>query len=144
MNTNCFNQDNPQLDPLVLAMLQYDGSVATPNTTAWDPTMDVVCRDLDLAELVPLIPSPVPGRETFIRIDISFQTVQNDFNYGFLNSTSWVSLNGTNILDMVAYKPGNYSVQGIDSSDFSIAHQMVFSLPGIQTVEYGPPSNDLL
>ena len=136
MNTNCFNQDNPQLDPNVLAILSYDSEESTPNTTAWDPVMDVICRDLNLTELTPLDPIPVPTRETFVRIDISFQDIAGDLNYGFLNSTSWVSLNGSNVLNHVAYVPGNYSVQEVDSTDFSISHQLVFSVPTIQTVEY--------
>jgi hypothetical protein len=138
MDTNCFNQDNSQLDPEVFAILRYNDGVALPNTTAWDPTMAVICLDLNLADLVPLNPLPVPEPHTFIRIDISFQTRAADLNYGFLNNTSWIPLNGSNILDQTATKAGNYSVTGVDSTDFSIANQLVYSLPTIQTVEYAP------
>ena len=137
MNTNCFNND--QLDPTVLAILQYNTtSISVPNTTAWDDTMDVVCRDLNLTELVPLNPEPLPESDLFVRIDTSFQTGAEDLNFAFVNSTSWVPLNGTNILEKVASTNGNYSVQGIDSTDFPIASQYVYSIPDIQTVEYFP------
>jgi hypothetical protein len=136
MNTNCFNQDNPQLNPEVLAILQYNNTNSSlPNTTSWDDTMDVICQDLNLTELIPLNPQPVPTPELFVRIDISFQTGAGDLNFGYMNSTSWVALNGSNILKQAGSTQGNYSIQGVDSSDFSLASQLVYSLPNIQTVE---------
>jgi hypothetical protein len=142
MNTNCFNNVNPQLDSQVLAILQYNTSLAIPNTTAWDETMDVVCRDLNLTELVPLDPILVPEPDIQIRVDISFQTKAGDLNFGFLNSSSWVPLNGSDILWQVSSGEsagrGNYSVQGVDSTDFSISNQFVYSIPSIKTVEYPP------
>lgn len=136
MNTNCFNNANDQLDPNVLAILQYNTtSISIPNTTSWDESMDVVCRDLNLAELVPLNPQPLRDSDLFIRIDASFQTRAADLNFGFINQTTWVPLNGTNILNKVSTTEGNYSVQGVDSTDFSIASQFVYSVPDIKTVE---------
>src|SRR5437762_8813531 len=137
MNTNCFGDDNDQLDPTVLAILQYNtASISVPDTTAWDDTMDVVCRDLNWTELVPLNPEPLPESTLLVTVDISFQTGAGELTFGFMNSTSWVPLNGTNILEKVASTNGNYSVQGIDSTDFPIASQYVYSIPDIQTVEY--------
>jgi Multicopper oxidase len=139
MNTNCFNDMNDQLDPMVLAILQYNTpSISVPNTTAWDNTMDVICRDLNLTELVPLNPEPLPESDLQVRIDTSFQTRAADLNFAFVNSTSWIPLNGTNILQKVAFTDGNYSVQGVDSADFPIASQFVYSIPDIKTVEYFP------
>jgi hypothetical protein len=136
MNTNCFNNANSQLDPNVLAILQYNNtSISIPNTTSWDASMDVVCQDLNLSELVPLNPQLLLDPDLFIRIDASFQTGAGDLNFGFVNDTTWVPLNGTNILNQVSSTQGNYSVQGVDSTDFSIAHQLVYSFPDIKTVE---------
>ena len=137
MNTNCFNQDNDQLDPQVLAILQYNTTgVSIPNTTAWDESMDVVCRDLNLTELVPLNPAvPLPEATTFVRIDVSFQTRQGDLNYGFLNSTSWFPLNGSNLLEQTSKQANISSVRGIDSA-FPISSQLVYAIPNIETVEY--------
>src|SRR3981189_1499186 len=94
MNINCFNNPNDQLDPQVLGILQYNASLAIPNTTAWDETMDVVCRDLNLSDLVPLNLVPVPEPDMQIRVDVSFQTKAGELNFGFMNSSSWVPLNG--------------------------------------------------
>jgi hypothetical protein len=139
MNTNCFNNPNDQLDPQVLGILQYNASLAIPNTTAWDETMDVVCQDLNLTDLVPLDPIPVPDSDLQVRVDVSFQTRAGELNFGFMNSSSWVPLNGTNIISQVSSgEPsgkGNYSVPGVDSSDFSISNQFVYSIPSIKTVE---------
>jgi Multicopper oxidase len=148
MNTNCFNQDNDQLDPLVLAILEYNSTtVATsnssiiPNTTSWDNntnTMNPICLDLNLTELIPLNPVTVPSPDTFVRIDISFQTGAGDLNFGYLNSTTWVMLNGTDLVDLVGTSTtSNFSVQGVDSTDFN-SHQFVYSLPQVKTVEYIP------
>ena len=147
MNINCFNNPNDQLDPQVLGILQYNASLAIPNTTAWDETMDVVYQDLNLTDLVPLDPIPVPEPDMQVRVDVSFQTKAGELNFGFMNSSSWVPLNGTNILSQVSdgalSGTGNYSVQGVDSSDFSISNQFVYSIQSIQTVEY-PPNKDSL
>lgn len=139
MNTNCFNNDNPQLDPDVLGILHYNTTpLSTPNTTSWDESMDVVCRDLDLSELIPLNPLPLLEPDLFVRIDASFHTVAADLNFAFINGTSWVPLNGTNILEQVGTTQGNYSVQGVDTTDFPIASQFVYSFPDIKTVECRP------
>jgi hypothetical protein len=139
MNTNCFNQDNPQLDPLVLGVLAYDNKTATPDTQPWiddGDTMDVICRDLNLTDLAPLNPSPVLDPDLFMRVDISFQTGAGDLNFGYMNSTTWVSLNGSDILSQTAYATsGNYTALGVDTTDFN-NHQFVFSLPNVLTVEY--------
>jgi len=96
-----------------------------------------------LTDLVPLENVPVPGADVFVRVDVSFQTKAAEWNFGFMNSTSWVPLNGTNILSQVSAGEvagtGNYSVHGVDSSDFSISSQFLYSIPNIQTVEYHPP-----
>ena len=141
MNTNCFNQDNPQLNPMVLGVLAYDNNTATPNTQPWfdnGDTMDVVCRDLNLTELTPLNPIPVLDPDIFVRVDTSFQTGAGDLNFAYINSTTWVSLNGSSILSQAAYaQGGNYSVQGLDTTDFN-KNQFVYSLPNVLTVEYLP------
>ena len=140
MNTNCFNLDNPQLDPDVFAILQYNTTaVSIPNTTSWDTSMDVVCRDLNLTELVPLNPSPLLQPDTFVRVDTSFQTRAGDLNYAFMNNTSWAPLNGSNILEVFPTQ-GNVSVAGVDNA-FPLSTQLVYAFPNVQTVEYRPVPN---
>lgn len=138
MNTNCFSGDLTDLNPDVLAILQYNTTEITiPNTTTWDATMDATCQDLNLTELVPLQSETVPTSDVFVRIDVTFQTKAADLNFGFMNSTSWVPLNGSDILSQVGFaNGGNYSVAGVDSTDFSSASQLVYSVPTIQTIEY--------
>src|ERR1700731_4934330 len=87
MNTNCFNGDTSNLNPDVLAILQYNTTeISIPNTTTWDASMDPICQDLNLTELVPLQPEIVPTAGTFVRIDVSFQTKAADLNFGFMNN----------------------------------------------------------
>jgi hypothetical protein len=140
MNTNCFSADNPSLNPNVFAILQYNTSSFTvPNTTTWDPVLDPICRDLNLTELIPLDPLPLPEPDLFVRFDLSFQPRGTDeITYAFVNSTSWVPLNGTDTLAIASNPTGNFSVQGVDSTDFNIQTQFVYSIPEIKTVEYFP------
>jgi len=132
MNTNCF-QSSDGLDPQILGILQYNNSGVLPNTTSWDDSMDTVCRDLNLTELSPLDARQMPNTaDLTLRIDVSFQTVAHDLNYGFMNSTSWVPLNGSNILGVAGSET---TVSGVDPN-FSLSSQLVYSIPTIQTVEY--------
>ena len=136
MNENCFMGDAGGLNPEIRAILQYNTSAGLPNTTAWNETMDSKCVDLNLTELVPLSPKPAmpPTSDLFVRIDVSFQTVAGDLNFGFMNSTSWIPLNNSNIL-LKSASDAATSIQGIDQS-FDIKNQFVYAIPTIKTVEY--------
>jgi len=142
MNTNCFSAQNPALNPNVFAILQYNTTeFAVPNTTAWDPVLDPICRDLNLSELVPLNPLPILDPDLFVRFDLSFQPRGNEeITYAFVNSTSWVPLNGTDTLEIASNPIGNFSVQGVDTTDFNTQTQLVYSIPEVHTVEYVPLS----
>ena len=136
MNTNCF-QDSDGLNPLVLGILQYNDTAGLPNTTAWDDTMDVICQDLNLTESSPLnyVNDPMPPTSNiFIRVDVSFQTGAGDLNFGYLNTTSWTPLNDSNIL-LQSTTQNQTSVLGVDQA-FPLNHQLVYSIPTINTVEY--------
>jgi hypothetical protein len=134
MNTNCFQDDMP--NPLILGILRYNNTDGLPNTTSWDDTMDIVCRDLNLTELIPLgAPSVPASADLSVRIDISFQTGAGDLNFGYLNTSSWIPLNGT---DVLANGASQATVSGVDSN-FALAHQLVYSIPDIKTVEYALP-----
>jgi hypothetical protein len=137
MNTNCFSAGNPSLDPDVFAILQYNNTnYALPNTSAWDPVLDPICRDLSLSELIPLNPLPLPQPDLFVQFDLSFQPRgASEITYAFVNSTSWVPLNGTNDLNIASNPNGNFSVLGVDSTDFP-STQFVYSIPEVTTVEY--------
>ena len=130
MNTNCF-QSSEGLNPDILGILRYNNSVGYPNTTSWDDTMDVICQDLNLTELTPAVAPSMPSTSSLsVRLDISFQTGAGELNLGYINSTSWVPLNGTDTLETF-----NSTVTGLDIS----GSQQIYSIPTIQTVEYPPP-----
>jgi len=137
MNTNCFSADNPALNPDVFAILQYNTvSFTVPNTSAWDPVLDPICRDLNSSELIPLNPPPLLEPDLFVRFDLSFQPRGNSIDLGIVNGTSWVPLTGTNTLEIASKPNGNFSVQGVDTTDFDTKTQFVYSIPEIHTVEY--------
>lgn len=88
MNTNCFNTPSDHSDPQVLGILRCNTSLAIPNTTVWDETMDIVSQDLNLTDLVPVDSIPVSEPDMQVRVDISLQTKAGELNFGFLNSSS--------------------------------------------------------
>jgi hypothetical protein len=53
-----------------------------------------------------------------------------------LTLASWVPLNGTDILEIASNPKGNFSVLGVDTTDFDTQTQFVYSIPNIMTVEY--------
>lgn len=92
--------------------------------------MDVICQDLNLTELTPALAPSMPNTSSLsVRLDISFQTGAGELNLGYINSTSWAPLNGTDTLETF-----NSTVTGLDIS----GSQQIYSIPTIQTVEYPP------
>jgi iron transport multicopper oxidase len=53
-----------------------------------------------------------------------------------LTLASWVPLNGTDTLEIASNPKGNFSVLGLDTTDFNIQTQFVYSIPSIMTVDY--------
>ncbi|KAF9092414.1 hypothetical protein BGX23_004341 [Mortierella sp. AD031] len=96
MNTNCFNQPNPALNPSVQAIIRYEGAPSTqsPDSVDWSSsTWVAVCVDLTLDMLKPYFPQPVPSADVSILLDVSFQTINKEHvNLGYMNQTSWKPL----------------------------------------------------
>ncbi|RUS12865.1 Cupredoxin, partial [Endogone sp. FLAS-F59071] len=126
LNTNCFNVNNPALNPTVLGVIQYEGAPAgNPSSTDWSTAYGLDCLDLTLDMLQPYIPQSVPDADVQYVLDISFQTIAaSHINLGYINSTSWSPLMSN---------PTLFSAnQGVSTFDPS---QFIITLNSTQVVE---------
>ncbi|KAF9436682.1 hypothetical protein BGZ76_003283 [Entomortierella beljakovae] len=128
MNTNCFNVDNPALNPNVMAVVHYDGASKSQvaNSKDWESnTWFPHCIDLTSDMLKPVLELDAPEADIQIRLDISFQTItQSHINMGYMNETSWVPLKN----DATLFQ-ANKGVSLFDASQF------IVTLDTTQTVE---------
>ncbi|TPX35112.1 hypothetical protein SmJEL517_g02450 [Synchytrium microbalum] len=105
MNQNCFNYDNPALNPETLAILRYSSvSISTvpgASSVDWgDEIQTPVCLDLNSSMLVPSVAINPPASTQTQTIVISFGTYGPGgiYNRGFMNYNSWIPLVGTSSL----------------------------------------------
>ncbi|KAG9066644.1 hypothetical protein KI688_012552 [Linnemannia hyalina] len=155
MNTNCFNVENPSLDPSVRAILRYKipsishvpFNITNNNSrtsgivpqeilaskdweeSAWSPH----CDDLKAEMLKPFFARVAPQADIQVVLEMSFQTITRDrVNMGFVNRTSWrPQLNNPTLLQAVDGGGGG----GGNSVTVFDASQLVVTLETVQTVE---------
>ncbi|KAF9082492.1 hypothetical protein BGX23_012401 [Mortierella sp. AD031] len=152
MNTNCFNVENPALDPSVKATLRYReplsqsinsrvgemGSQQTIansvdwETSAWSPH----CDDLKAEMLKPLLARDAPEADIQIVLEMSFQTItENRVNMGYVNRTSWRPLSQNPTLFQVASGGDGGEQSSLSEATVFDASQLVVTLDRVQTVE---------
>ncbi|KAF9547968.1 hypothetical protein EC957_007481 [Mortierella hygrophila] len=155
MNTNCFNVENPALDPSVKAILRYkipsishvptnitnynsrtSGIVpqGTPASKDWEESAwSPHCDDLKAEMLKPFFARVAPQADIQVVLEMSFQTITKDrVNMGFVNRTSWrPQLHNPTLLQAVDAGGGG----GGNSVTVFDASQLVVTLETVQTVE---------
>ncbi|CAG8609775.1 4203_t:CDS:2, partial [Racocetra fulgida] len=91
MQTVCFPIQNPVLNPMVKAIVTYEGSAKeTPVSTAWnDKVTD--CVDLDYKELVPYHEEYVPEADTTINVFVNFRRDEKNITMGYVNNSTYVA-----------------------------------------------------
>ncbi|KAF9152509.1 hypothetical protein BG015_005148 [Linnemannia schmuckeri] len=154
MNTNCFNVENPALDPSVKAILQYKApstpsfsinntnnnrntgmtTQEAPNSVDWNEgAWSPHCDDLKAEMLKPFFAKDAPEADTQVVLEMSFQTISRDrVNMGYVNKTSWrPQLDSPTLLQAIDGGGGG----GGNSATMFDASQLVVTLDKIQTVE---------
>jgi FtsP/CotA-like multicopper oxidase with cupredoxin domain len=148
MNTNCFNVENPALDPSVKAILRYKtpsishtssnitNSQEQPDSADWkESAWSPHCDDLKAEVLKPFFARDAPQADVQVILEMSFQTITRDrVNMGYVNRTSWrPQLDNPTLLQVVegggGGGGGRNSVMAFDAS------QLVVTLETVQTVE---------
>ncbi|KAF9911434.1 hypothetical protein EC991_003690 [Linnemannia zychae] len=115
MNTNCFNVENPALNPSVKAILRYkarsgsafsgvDGTANSmrknankvssqeiPDSKDWDESAwSPHCDDLKAEMLRPYFARDAPDADVQVVLEMSFMTISHDrVNKGYVNRTTW-------------------------------------------------------
>lgn len=111
METACYAYTNPNLDPNVKAILEYNPAVTTnPTSKAANPQLNQNCRLLDYLSLRPRIPMNVPkfrpGIDLKQKFNFIFRNNAQGVNYAYVNGNSY---NGSNsnppTMSLVAQNP---------------------------------------
>lgn len=89
MITTCFDEPNPVLDPLALAVLSYTKTITTPSTVDWDPNYASVYEDFNSILLTPSVEIAAPPADVLYYFATSFQVGAHDLDRGFFNETTW-------------------------------------------------------
>lgn len=91
MNTHCFGDSNaPILNPNVHALLTYTNTTYEPLPTEsvdWSTALELQCQDLDITQLVPLVPEPAPAPDTAYTVNVDYA-----LGNAYINSTTWTPL----------------------------------------------------
>ena len=149
MVTACFDEANKDLEPEVRAIIHYSGDdqvakTAThlPESIDWSDVVELVCKDMNVTELVPVRKQPAPPHpDSSFYLRSNFEIGAWRLSRGFFNSSTWrpdvYSPSLGRVID--GYSTGNHSfmtkVTGVNSLAFDPAHEMVVQVDGIQTID---------
>ena len=154
MVTHCFAEPNPDLEPEIRAIVSYVPeklSIANvlaytipqiPESVDWSDVIELICKDMNTSELVPLpqIPAP-PKADAFFYLRANFEIGDWRLSRGFFNTSSWhadpyhPSLQ--RLIDGYAAKNDSFttSVTGINKAAFDVNREMVLQVDGIKTID---------
>ncbi|KAF8864554.1 hypothetical protein BDZ45DRAFT_797233 [Acephala macrosclerotiorum] len=134
MNEHCFSDDNPVLDPDVLALISYSNTTAEPtNSVDWTDVLGVVCEDLNTTLLVPLVPASPPKQNLTYQLDISFQIGAYALDRAYINSTTWTPSTTPTL---------NQAITALSSTNTSLSSQ--FSASGLDTTLFAPSGSQFV
>ncbi|KAK3844505.1 MAG: multi-copper oxidase laccase-like protein [Linnemannia gamsii] len=160
MNTNCFNVENPALEPSVKAILRYKAgptptsansasyttenkndrsnnkkmkSLEIPNSKDWEASAwSPHCDDLRAEMLKPFFARDAPEADIQVVLEMSFMTISHDrVNKGYVNRTSWTPQAHNPTLFQVVDGGGGEGSMAV----FNKSSQLVVTLNTVQNVE---------
>ncbi|CAG8505887.1 15998_t:CDS:2 [Dentiscutata heterogama] len=89
METACYAVVSPSLNPLVKAIVTYNGSTdQSPSSTAWTDKVKN-CTDLDASNLKPYNPQKVPQADLNFTVQVLFQPDSNNVTLGYINNSTY-------------------------------------------------------
>ncbi|KAF0465096.1 iron transport multicopper oxidase fet3 [Gigaspora margarita] len=105
METACFAIQSDTLNPLVKAIVEYEGSDANSNasSTAWTDSQET-CVDLDTSTLKPYEAQTIPDADYKLTLNVSFQPDDKNVTRGFINNSSYVDPNSPTLLKVYENK----------------------------------------
>lgn len=153
MVTACFAEENPSLMSEIRGIVQYSRpshseaarsnvSVEEPKSRDWDEVVEVICKDMNTTQLVPVDPVPALGKpDKLFYLRSNFEIGAWKLSRGFFNTSSWRSDVISPSLDrfIEGYSTGNKDfvlpTSGINHLAFNLDREMVIQVNGIQTID---------
>lgn len=140
LNTYCFGGDNlPVLNPNVLALLSYTNTTIEPLATEsvdWSTALLLACQDLNVTDLVPLVPEDAPPADHAYTIEVSFQIGAYALDKAYINSTTWVPETAPTLNQAVSGLHANnatFNAAGLSTAFPS--SQFIITVPELQVVD---------
>ncbi|KAK4078579.1 CAZyme family AA1 [Trichoderma aggressivum f. europaeum] len=144
MVTHCFTTKNHHLQPEMRAVIRYDSPESKtldkePTSKDWPEAIEVICRDLNVSALHPVIPMTPPPADKYMRFDASFMIGDWRLARGFFNQSTWhhnvtrpslhrflgASSNATSLKSPI----------GVNNMAFDYKKELVIQTEGIRTVD---------
>ncbi|KAL7819640.1 multicopper oxidase domain-containing protein [Trichoderma gracile] len=147
MVTHCFTTKNPLLKSEMRAIMRYNSSEDTPahkeikdpTSKDWPDAIEVICRDLNVSALHPVIPMTPPPADKYMRFDASFMIGDWRLARGFFNESTWHH-NATRpslhrFLDAHSNLTTLKSPIAVNSLAFDSRKELVIQTEGIRTID---------
>lgn len=153
MVTACFAEENPSLVSEIRGIVQYSRasqsgvarsnvSVEEPKSKDWGEVVELICKDMNTTQLVPVDSIPVFGKpDKFFYLRSNFEIGAWKLSRGFFNTSSWRSDVNSPSLDrfIEGYTNRNEDfvipTSGINDLAFNLDREMVIQVNGIQTID---------
>jgi FtsP/CotA-like multicopper oxidase with cupredoxin domain len=129
MSTGCFNEANPVLNPLVSAVIHYDGAPEEmPTSTDWSEAYEQDCVDLNNDDLEPYFSMAAPEQDVRYNLEFQFNMGGNGITLAYINGTSWMADTTQSSLQIANNASANNGVAAFPSN------QLVLTPTANQTV----------
>lgn len=153
MVTACFAEENQYLESEIRAIVEYTqpdypaisgrkSGTAVPNSKGWSDVVELVCKDMNTTELVPVHVIQAPAQAShFYYIRSNFEIGAWRLSRGFFNTTSWrpdVAVPSLRrFMEGYAAKNESFtkSINGINDLAFNLDRELVIQVDGIQTID---------
>lgn len=153
MVTTCFAEPNPNMEPEIRVVVRYsqaDGSsspstetaIGMPHSKDWSEVVELVCKDMNTTELVPVKVVAAPSKiDAFFFLRSNFEIGAWKLSRGFFNHSSWRPDVRSPSLDrfIEGHASGNTSFTSslthTNEKAFDIAREMVIQINGVRTID---------
>lgn len=148
MISGCFTDAPKNLEPDVLAVVNYGGNAATaaiPESKDWDEQLWLECRDMNVSALRPVQAVQAPPADALFYLRSNFEQGAYRLNRGFFNTSTWKPdlQHPTLLRAMDGLKTENISFMARDPSNdvfindaaFDRPHELVVQSNGVRTID---------
>lgn len=145
MVTHCFTTKNSRLQPEMRAILHYNSSegkalAKEPTSKDWPEAIEVICRDLNVSALHPVIPMTPPPADKYMRFDASFMIGDWRLARGFFNQSTWHhNVTSPSLHRFLDTSSANATILkspiAVNNMAFDYKKELVIQTEGIRTID---------